>query len=67
MNEFTLEELYDIHGAVTDTLVAMVPHLADKIQSMIDNYCNHQWDNMCCGCEIYHVYCVKCDERLLNE
>ena len=46
MNDFTKEELKDIHYALTEYgnfESAPVKTLGDKIQSMIDNYCEHEW------------------------
>jgi hypothetical protein len=42
MNDFTKEELEDIYEAVMDTSIAMFIYLPSKIQSMIDNYCDHK-------------------------
>ena len=44
MNDFTKEELQDIHYALTEYGYfesAPVEKLGEKIQSMIDNYCEN--------------------------
>lgn len=43
MNDFTKEELNDIYEAVMDTAIAMPIDLPSKIQSLIDNYCEHDF------------------------
>ena len=64
MNEFTKEELREIYGCVNSIVAinaqskAYYSPLANKIQSMIDNYCEH---------EPYETsalinYCYKCDK-----
>jgi hypothetical protein len=42
MNDFTKEELNDIYEALMETRVPIFEHLPFKIQSMIDNYCEHE-------------------------
>lgn len=64
MNDFTKEELMDLHyslyGGVHDD--HPVPDhliiLQKKIQSMIDNYCEHEWVNA--------TYCTKCEKGVLE-
>ncbi len=36
----------------------------NKIQSMIDNYCEHEWENTCCSCPLDRMYCHKCDKNM---
>ncbi len=64
MNDFTKEELENIlNGNVT-----LYPHthcnLVNKIQSMIDNYCEHEWENICCQCALDKIYCHKCEKDM---
>jgi hypothetical protein len=58
MNDFTKEELKELRSAieVTRNELGHDDDLIDKIQSMIDNYCEHDaeistWQ---------HLRCVKC-------
>ncbi len=59
MNNFTKEELMDIKRAVLWVDVNHDALLTDKIQNMIDNYCEHELENTCCGC--LSIWCSKCD------
>lgn len=69
MNDFTKEELRQIHEACTywfecpdDGIMEEAKPLLEKIYSMIDNYCEHNWHkgvNMC-----NDVYCPKCHKTL---
>lgn len=47
MNDFTKEELLIFKDAIRIYLRTPSPikaeHLRDKLQSMIDNYCEHKW------------------------
>ena len=56
MNDFTKEELQDIYDAVMDTSLAMFENLPSKIDSLIDNYCEHEWINGPYGFDA----CEKC-------
>lgn len=42
MNDFTKEELQDIYDAVMDTEIPILGYLPSKIQSLIDDYCEHK-------------------------
>lgn len=66
MNDFTKEELEDLYIAmrIIDNLSYDLPSdkdpyvLKEKIQSMIDNYCEHDWRK---GVHLFNdVYCTKC-------
>ena len=59
MNDFTKEELEDIYEAVMDTDIAMFLHLPKKIQSLIDNYCEHEYRHS----NEAHFKCKYCGER----
>lgn len=66
MNDFTKEELMDLHyslyGGVHDD--HPVPDhliiLQKKIQSMIDNYCEHPINNVCMEC--FSATCEICNK-----
>ena len=61
MNDFTKEELEDIYDAIMDTSIAMLQHLPNKIQSMLDNYCEHEWRR---GVHLFNdIYCTKCSKH----
>jgi hypothetical protein len=38
--------------------------LSHKIQDMIINYCDHDWENPCCGCPDSSCLCNKCGIKL---
>lgn len=64
MNDFTLEELIEILNGLDDYyLLHSGLKIGEKIQSMIDNYCEHQFSFRLNDSE---VHCVKCG-RGLNE
>lgn len=56
MNEFTKEELFML---LEETEGGIYVELRKKIQSMIDNYCEHEWINA--------TYCEKCNKGILND
>lgn len=71
MNEFTKEELeeikrclkYMINGGITPySLLTM--NTKKKVQDMIDNYCDHDWGNQCCGILDAPCVCNKCGRKL---
>ncbi len=68
MNEFTKEELIFIKRAMRIADVSSMEFnsddMANKIQTMIENYCEHDLDNSCCGCSMEAIYCEKCDFRM---
>ncbi len=46
MNDFTKEELKILKAAMGEILFfPETPRLIDKIQSMLDNYCEHEYEN----------------------
>lgn len=74
MNDFTREQLQiillDMNAYIYRTRTAILAEspshkaLRDKIESMIDNYCNHE----CNGeTEIFVDTCRKCNAYLLRE
>ncbi len=62
MNDFTKQELEQIYYHLENE----PQELADKIKSMIQNYCHHQW-----GLYLSHqgnvVRCVKCNKEISND
>lgn len=75
MNDFTKEELKDLYYAIrffwknrqcydlpSDTEDGTTSHqLMDKIESMIDNYCEHEWTETYREREV--SLCLKCDKE----
>ena len=65
MNDFTKEELNDIL-ACCELYYELAQRLPDKeeesvmrkAQSLIDNYCEHEWVNA--------TYCEKCNKGILD-
>jgi hypothetical protein len=67
MNDFTKEELQDLltaldySGWVTKMNCKNTPSLISKIQSMVDNYCDHKHSQLTSNSEYgIFVKCVKC-------
>ena len=66
MNEFTKQELIDLHcslyGGVNDDhpVANHLIVLQNKIQSMIDNYCEHEWKK--CFADFEYDECTRCGE-----
>lgn len=69
MNDFTKEELTTILCGLSH-LDEINPDsealLASKVKSMIDNYCEHEWENTCCSCDLDRIYCHKCERDMGN-
>lgn len=72
MNDFTEAELECLHNAIHLQLqtIAMSEinalrrrDLLDKLQSMIDSYCEHEKSNPSL---VMAIACVKCDKPLEN-
>lgn len=66
MNDFTKEELFKIRQAVIATsfkpwLVPMIEtgdaNFIEKIERMIENYCEHEWKFLCSD---FPEQCKKC-------
>ena len=63
MNDFTKEELKKIHGLLVFCCDEPFREpnstfeLRDKLQSMIDNYCEHEWHY---GGNRPWLHCIKC-------
>lgn len=68
MNEFTKEELKYIRDTMVN-IVEVYPDtelpysIRDKIQRMIDNYCEHHWRTSA----INAIYCVHCQKHVEYE
>ena len=69
MNDFTKEELEDIYEAVMDTDIAMFLHLPKKIQSLIENYCDHDINEKLntSHAGIENFRCNNCQCQFINE
>lgn len=71
MNYFTKDELKDLLSVLNESIAEgtqpeCVHFLRDKIQSMLDNYCEHEWENICCQCTMDKIYCHKCEKDMGN-
>lgn len=63
MNDFTKEELEYIKWLVEDyegEYQSSVTELPEKLQSLIDNYCEHHWRTSA----INAIYCVHCQKHV---
>lgn len=73
MNDFTKEELqiiqWEINTAVNKLDMATLSsekhsELNEKIKSMIDNYCEHEWHS---GGNRPWLHCIKCKSNFKHE
>ena len=62
MNDFTKDELEEISRCTEH--MSLDFNLVDKIEALIDNYCEHEWENYCCGCDPENLVCKKCEKDL---
>lgn len=69
MNDFTKEELYAIYSDMTMCAKKATPlceskihlDLRNKIMTMINNYCEHDWRK---GIHLFNdIYCTKCKQH----
>lgn len=71
MNDFTKEELESMLHCIelleADYEDTWDDRLYNKIESMIDNYCEHEWENECCGCDPENLMCAKCKRDLWGD
>ena len=75
MNDFTKEELEDLLYAARVMYKNGYDYpsdkpayiIYDKLESVIENYCEHEWENTCCNCNIDTIYCHKCDKYMENK
>lgn len=68
MNNFTKKELITLSLCMNDHVVftqrKLPPsfyRLKNKLQSMIDNYCDHKFEQT--DIESFEFHCIKCEER----
>ena len=68
MNDFTREELVDIHDCLyyenKGSEEKYYSKLLNKINSMIENYCEHELENICCQCTMEQIVCKKCERDM---
>ena len=69
MNDFTKDELKTIFGHLPIHTPERensekYQNIYKKLQSMIDNYCEHEWENICCQCTLDKIYCYKCEKDM---
>lgn len=69
MNNFTKKELITLslymNDHVLNTQRKLPPsfyRLKNKLQSMIHNYCGHEFEQS--DIETFEVHCIKCEERI---
>lgn len=72
MNNFTKEELYDLKYCIEKFKTPAKDELGfynlrDKIQSMIDNYCEHEMYSTYTGYDVTPIYCSNCDMIIKEE
>jgi hypothetical protein len=70
MNDFTKEELYKICAIVTSHFCDIgIPtvdkELINKIESMIDNYCEH--NKMSFDGDVYGYSCKNCEKQFTGQ
>lgn len=70
MNDFTKEELEIIAGIIVAAeqrcgqMSASGQSVKFKLQSMIDNYCDHEWDTNLWNHFLSDFECNKCNKNL---
>jgi hypothetical protein len=72
VNDFTKEELEDLWCYVREFMGNGYDHPRDhkgyalmrKIKTMLNDYCEHEWENTCLECNPLNIYCIKCREYL---
>ena len=71
MNDFTKEELESISDSLDSEMSTFrradnefMRGLHLKVQSMIDNYCEHEWALVLSADEGRFIKCQKCERRL---
>ena len=72
MNEFTKEELITIEYCLDNFIQTIINDEIEnkcidvliKIQSMIDNYCEHEWHS---GGNRPWLHCIKCKSNFNHE
>jgi hypothetical protein len=73
MSVFTKSELEELAGALSYQIncipalrITMIP-LFEKLEEMIESYCDHEYENTCCGCSLDKIYCHKCERYYTEE
>lgn len=75
MNKFTLQELDDIRTVYKTfcndsenprKLTLFEESILCKLDDAIINYCEHRWENQCCGCCPSMMICEKCQIQLVQ-
>lgn len=61
MNDFTKLELEHLLFAYKESEIASAPGLTNKLETMIDNYCEHEPSDPRL---VLIKYCIKCDTHL---
>lgn len=70
MNDFTKEELIKLQDCVNHQCYTQpfgsleLAILCEKIQSMIDNYCEHELYCTGCDSEQKHIHCCRCKKSM---
>lgn len=70
MNEFTKEELEDVEVVYRSfcgdgrVLTDLEQSIMKKLKVMVNNYCDHEWENICCQCTLDKIYCHKCEKDM---
>lgn len=71
MNDFTIEELFMIRSLINSNDPKLLTSsekailVQSKIQSMIDNYCEHDFADGCSHCAgLVPIACVHCDKEI---
>lgn len=73
MNDFTKYELQSILWAIdyvrerTNNCGDTMRSLQGKLREIINNYCDHEWENFCCGCDPENLICKKCNKDLWSK
>lgn len=68
MNDFTEKELEIINYALYYLSmplcgnVKQIEDLLKKVNNMVESYCEHEWENTCCGCS--SITCIKCQNSI---
>ncbi len=70
MNDFTLQELIDLLIIIKESIdnstqPESIFLIADKIESMIDNYCDHKESEMDCDGGI-SLICTECGYTIMD-
>ena len=63
MNDFTKEDLQYLHACIYERPNSVTPEMnemRDKLQSLVDNYCEHKHQIECADCETKRcMHCMK--------